>query len=66
MRQNTKQALDYILDCLNGADGGLSFVYFQSMLSSLDTKAEAGDENAIKILKILHQFAKMIEVAQIQ
>lgn len=64
MRQSTKQALDYILDCFSGADGGVSYAYFQAMLNNLDQQAEAGDEKAQKVILILHQFAKMIEVAQ--
>jgi hypothetical protein len=64
MRKATKNSLDCILDCMSGADGGVSFVMFQNFLNTLDAQAEAGDKDATEILKLVHRFATLITLAQ--
>lgn len=51
------------LDCFTGMDGGISFVKFKQMISALCKKANDGDLSAIKILDIVHQYNKLIELS---
>ncbi len=64
MREVEKEALDYILDIMGGADGGIGFVNLRSMIEHLSTATENGDETAEEALRMsLHSFKRLIEVA---
>ena len=56
--------MDYITDCINGADGGVAFINLQSMLANLIAQAEAGDKNAEQALVVVRQFATLIKISQ--
>jgi hypothetical protein len=66
MRAKTKDDFDCILDCMTGADGGVSFVMLQNFLNALDAQAESGDAKAEEIVNIMRRFAKMIRYAESQ
>lgn len=64
--KKTQKSFNTILDCMTGADGGVSFVKLKIMIEGLDELAlqenKAGND-ARKILIIMDQFAKLIEIA---
>lgn len=53
---------DYILDTFSGSDGGIRFVKFKCMLTSLEKQADLGDESAKKILEVMIHFSRLINV----
>jgi hypothetical protein len=57
-------AFNNILDTFGGADGGISFVRFRSFLEKLENpKCIADEESSNKLIKIVLQFNKMIDIA---
>lgn len=62
MRLNTKQALDNILDCMNGSDGGVKFLLFLGSIRQLDEKATNGDKSAEEVINIIIHFSRMIDI----
>lgn len=62
MTEKTKKALDNILDCFGGADGGASFVRLKWFLEDLDERQET-DPVAEQILEVMFRFSRLIDVA---
>jgi len=58
--ENTK-AMDTILDCFGGADGGITFIRLRDFIKRMENE---DSESARKILLVLHRFSKLIEVVQ--
>jgi len=58
------ESLRAIMDCMTGADGGVSFVKTRVMLEAMEARALSGDEAADAVCAVVHRFAKLIEVAQ--
>lgn len=52
-----------IVDCFSGSDGGVSFVNLQKMIEELNIMSENGDHNATKILEVVYQFSKLIDIS---
>ena len=53
-----------ILDCFSGADGGGAFIDLQNLIECLEKQSRHGDESAEKILKVVFQFSRLIEIAK--
>lgn len=64
MNPATKKAFQNITDCFTGIDGCERFVIFRSFVYSIDDQAEKGDVASKKIIEMVKQFSKMIDVAQ--
>lgn len=62
IKYNAKELLRPALDCFSGVDGGITFVEFKTLISSLCEKANAGDANSIKVLTIVMQYNKLISL----
>ncbi len=60
---NIEYCLNNIVDTFTGADGGIKFVNFQSLIRSMDVKAANGDEKAKDIISIMTTFSKLIDVS---
>ena len=58
----TKEYLDNVLDCFGGADGGVSFVKFRYAVEDLEKQAMGGDVSAKRIIEVVRQFSKLINV----
>ena len=58
----TKEYLDNILDCFGGADGGVSFAKFRYAVEDLEKQAMGGDVSAKRIIEVVRQFSKLINV----
>ncbi len=52
-----------IMDCFTGADGGTGFIKFQSFIEEMDQRSKAGDVDAAKIVAVMSQFARLIQLA---
>ncbi len=67
MSPDLQRAFDNILDCFGGADGAVPFVMLRTMLEILDTKAQdcthPEANEAMAVLRIVHQFNRLIEIA---
>jgi len=66
VRYDTKQAFQQILDTFSGADGGISFVLLKTLVEELDQRAESGDQAAQRIVEVVYQFARLINLANSQ
>jgi hypothetical protein len=64
MRPATAHAIRVALDTFTGADGGVGFVKFRTLIEGMDAKAADGDAAAIELVAIVTRFARLIEVAQ--
>ncbi len=64
LREESKAAFLNILDTITGADGGVRFVYFKSLIEEMDKRAEAGDADAQKLIDVMMRFSRLIDVAQ--
>lgn len=64
MRPETETTVHLILDTFSGADGGGDFADFRSLVEEMDRRAAGGDAAAEKILKVVTDFARLIEVAK--
>jgi hypothetical protein len=62
MRQETKEAIDNILDCMTGEDGGAKFALFLGGLREMDDRAENGDLQAEMVIQIVLRFSKLVDV----
>jgi len=62
MRVEKQEALQNILDCMTGADGGVKFVLFRDNLEKLDKQAINGDTKAEQLLLIMIHFSKLIDI----
>lgn len=63
MSPKLKAAMETILDCMAGGDGGVSFANLCLLLQEMDEKAKAGDPGAKEILQTPIRLAKLIEIA---
>ena len=61
MRVEKKEALDNILDCLTGADGGVSFVKVKTALEETDKRASDGDKAAEEVMMVMVRFSRLIK-----
>lgn len=60
MNQNVKESLDNILNCMSGADGGVSFIRLKTLLEQIGRdEANAGR----MVEEAVHQFSRLINVA---
>jgi len=60
MKQNVKESLDNILNCMSGADGGIAFVRLMALLEKIgEDEAHAGR----LVEEAVHQFSRLINVA---
>lgn len=57
-------AFHNILSCFGGEDGGIAFAKLQSLLISFEDKANMGDDAADKVLQVVIQFSRLIDVAK--
>jgi hypothetical protein len=64
MRQKTEMEFMNILDTLTGADGGVTFIRLKGLIEEMDRQAAAGDSAALEVIKIVHLFNKLIDIAQ--
>lgn len=63
LRPKTEKDFNNILDCMTGADGGVSFMKLKILLEDLDSQAASGNSAAIQLMDIMAQFSKLIDVA---
>lgn len=59
---DVKLAMDNILDTFTGADGGIKFVKLRSALDAFEIKAGTGDKASEKILEVVTNFSRLIDV----
>lgn len=59
------EAFNSITDCFTAADGGAEFVHLQSFIEEFDRRHAAGDAAAGKVIEVVYQFARLIQVAQV-
>jgi len=57
-----KTALETILDCFSGADGGISFLLVRTRLEDLEQRAMTGDAAAAELMLVLTRFGKLVEL----
>jgi hypothetical protein len=58
-----RNTLIRILDTFSGTDGGIRFIKLRFFLESLERDAKAGDSDAERILEIVRQFDRLIDIA---
>lgn len=58
-----KSCVSNILNCFNGADGGVSFVLLIQLLVSLDKEAKEGKESAKTLLQSIEMVSGLIDYA---
>lgn len=58
----TKHAIDNILDCMSGSDGGLKFFRFMLAIRQLDESAKNGDMASEEIINIVTRFSRLIDI----
>jgi hypothetical protein len=63
MTPDIETAYRNILDLFTGADGGVRFVKWKSLIESLDKQAEIGDKSAKEVLKTVILFSRLINIA---
>lgn len=56
-------SINNILDCFGGADGGVGFARLKILVEQLEKQADAGDDNAERVIQVVHQFSRLIDVA---
>ena len=60
MKPATEEALINIMDCVAGADGGMSFINLKMMIEDMDSRDEEGAEQIIEVVK---RFSRLIDIA---
>lgn len=60
MKPATEEALIVIMDCIGGADGGLSFINLRGLIEEMDGRDEEGAE---QIIEVVLRFRRLIDVA---
>ena len=63
LRYGVEKSFLNILDTFTGADGGIRFVNFKSMIEMLDKQAGDGDPSSEHLIQIMLQFSRLIDVA---
>ena len=61
MNRENKEAFRNILDTFTGADGGVKFIKFRAHLEDIEKR---NDVDSKKVLKIMTDFSKLINVLQ--
>lgn len=56
--------VNLILDTFTGADGGVSFTKFRALIEDMERRQQTGDEAAGKVVEVVHQFARLTQVAK--
>ena len=56
-------AFEEITDCFTGTDGGIGFVKLQRLIEDMNRQADTGDKAAEQIINFVHQFSRLIKVA---
>lgn len=62
MTEKTQKALDNILDCFSGVDGGGRFCRLKWFLEDLESRQET-EAGADEILEVMFRFSRLINVA---
>lgn len=61
---NLQEHFDNILDTFTGADGGVKFVLFKSLLADLERRLyDEDDQIAGQLLELVNQFSRFIDSA---
>ncbi len=60
MKPDTEKALINIMDCIAGADGGISFINLRGMIEEMDNRDEEGAKQIVEVVK---RFSRLIDVA---
>ena len=63
MRSKTEKSFRDLMDTFSGTDGGVRFVRFRIFVEQVDARASAGDLAADKVIEILHQMHRMLDLA---
>jgi len=63
MREEVNTAFLNILNTMAGADGPVRFLKFKFFIENFDDLASKGDDEAEKIVTVMRQFSKMIDIA---
>lgn len=59
-----QEQFDNIMDTFGAADGGIKFIKLRQLLEELERRSdEEADQTAEKLLQIVGQFSRMIDVA---
>lgn len=53
LRPETEKDFNNILDCMTGADGGVSFMKLKILLEDLDSQAASGSSAAIQLIDVM-------------
>lgn len=64
VRKETQKAFENILDTITCGDGGERFLKFRLFIREFDKRAADGDKEAEKIVDLIRQFSKLIDIAQ--
>ena len=64
MRKEKKEALQNIIDCFTGADGGGKFAILNASLDIIDKQAAKGDKPSQEIMEIMVKFSKLLNVLE--
>jgi hypothetical protein len=62
MRIEKEEALNNIVECFTGEDGGVKFALFLNAIRNLDQQAIKGDKSAEELLMLMVHFSKFINV----
>jgi len=60
LNTTNKAALDNIMDCFTGTDGGVSFVNLRFLLEGMEKE---DTDSAEAVLDIMRKFSRLIDVA---
>ena len=64
VQEQVEQAIDTMLDCFGGADGGMSFVKMKILAQEMSRQAEEeGSESALEVCQVILRMEKFIKVA---
>lgn len=64
MNQDTKAALQNILDTFSGADGGVAFVQLRGLIEDMCERESNGDKDATEVINIMMRFNNLINFAK--
>ena len=57
-----KHAIETIMDCFAGADGGIVYIKLVQFLEDIHKKSETGNEAATEILNVVYRFENLIKI----
>jgi hypothetical protein len=61
-RPATRAAIVEIMNTFTGADGGLKYVQFCSLLETLDRQAAAGDVSSERLVAMVTDFERLLNI----